>query len=94
MVLAAHDFEDLAVLGAIALLGEADLGQDQIAVSEIAGQSLRDQQAFLGFTIHRLHPGFPPRLADHAQDFVRARAQPLDQPSFHLAVFERFETNE
>ena len=82
VVLLADMFQDLAALGTEPLFALFDGGQDQVAVAQITRLGLGHQQHVLGAAVDRLDAGLARRLADHAQDAVRADVQLLDQPGF------------
>jgi len=86
IILLADMFQDLAALGAEPLLALFDGGQDQVAVTQVAGLCLGHQQHVLGPAIDRLDAGLARGLADHAQDTVGPGVQPLDQSGLPAVV--------
>ena len=82
IVFLADMFQDLAALGAIALVALFDGGQNQIAVAQVPGLGLGHQQHVLGAAVDRLDAGLARRLADDAKDAVGPHVQLLDQPGF------------
>ena len=96
LILAADALQQLAALGAVALAArlQLDLGQDQIAVLQVARLVRVEDQAVLGLAINRLDPDLAMALADHAQDAVGALAQLLDQPRLGLAALQPLEADQ
>ena len=90
IVLAADGLQNLAALGAVAVIALFDGGQHQVAVAQILGLNLGHHQHVLGPAVHRLDPRLARRLADDAQHAVGRRIQPLDQARLPavLAVLE------
>ena len=78
LVLAADHLQHLAALGAVVTVGDAHLGQHKIAVLQVAGVSLENDQAFLGATVDGLDHGLAPGLADDAEDLMGALAKAFD----------------
>ncbi len=79
VVFTADVLEDLAALGAIAMLALFDGGQHQIAVAQVRRLRLGHDQHVLGAFVDRLDPRLARRFADDAQHAVAAGVQPLDQ---------------
>ncbi len=79
VVLAPDVLENLAALGAIAMLALLDGGQHQVAVAQVRRLGGGDQQHVLGAFVDRLDPRLAPALADDAQHAVGSGVQPLDQ---------------